>query len=186
MSDYNYGPIEHELAGGTSAEDDYDIDQGRIQFQEELTDAMIRAGAREIEPPALRAGQGDWTLSKPLTNQILADDLRRGVLATSIYGIDIPEDAADRIHFGAVIVFGNDERAAQIVTEHNQHATMIEQREQLSRAAYRAITRMEDLSRYLEKNDASTLGGIVAECLADLSVAIPAELLATIEQEGEA
>jgi hypothetical protein len=74
----------------------------------------------------------------------------------------------------------------QFAHEHNQHATLIEQRERLSRAAYQAIIRMEDLPRWLEKNDAPVLGQVVAECLADLSVAIPAELLATIEQEGEA
>lgn len=76
--------------------------------------------------------RGDrWTLSKPLTNQILADDLRRGGLATPIYGIDIPEDSSDRTHFGAVVIFGDSERAAQIVTEHNQHSTLIAQRERL-------------------------------------------------------
>lgn len=83
MSEYNYGPLEHELAGGQCADD-------------------CHFGDRD-EPPAPRAGESDeWRVHR-----------------------NKREIVNDR---GFYVAFVTDElTATQIVTEHNQHATLIEQ-----------------------------------------------------------
>lgn len=74
-----------------------------------------------------------------------------------------------------------------IVRVVNQHTTLVEQRDLLVRAAKNVVERLQDLPRFLEKNDSQALATITAECLADLAVAIPADnALATVEQGGGA
>lgn len=69
----------------------------------------------------------EWTLSKPLTNQIISDDFRRGLTGSiSIYGIDVPEDNGDRIHFAGVVVFGDEQRARDIIAAINERERLRE------------------------------------------------------------
>lgn len=77
-------------------------------------------------------------------------------------------------------------KAQMIVAALNSHhqgtvnATTTADLSRLVKAARRAIERLDHLPRWLRKNDAGVLGGLLAECLADLAAAIPAE---TAEQK---
>ena len=111
----------------------------------------------------------EWRLSTPMTNSIIRKSLGSSYGTT---GIDILN--GDRSHFGQIVVFNEPELAEQIITEHNQHAALVEQRDRLVTAAKNVVERLQDLPRFLEKNGTDTLARMTAECLADLAVAIPA------------
>lgn len=68
----------------------------------------------------------EWTLSKPLTNQIMNNDLRKGLIGSMLaYCIDVPENE-DVTHFAGVLVFGNEQRAKDIVVAINEHERLRE------------------------------------------------------------
>lgn len=68
----------------------------------------------------------EWTLSKPLTNQIINNDLRQGMKGTMpVYGIDVPKNK-DVTHFAGVLVFGDEQRAKDIVTAINERERLRE------------------------------------------------------------
>lgn len=112
---------------------------------------------------------GKWAVSKPMTTQIIDSDLRRGKVGTMpIYSIDVPESDG-RIHFGGVVVFGDQRRTEQIVNAMNQHSTLITQRERLLEAL-KGVAIM--LNTELEKYDSEPWAQRVREAIT------------TSEQEG--
>lgn len=229
MSDYNYGPLEHELAGGTSADeghtcidinnkathqdceacrtemlladethcteckrpantecveqghrtssqDDYDVEQSRIKFQKELTAAMVNAGPKEVELPAPRAGERDnWYLVKLGRNTFIERD-RESPFICDMQTYDSSDAERDEAR----------QLAEQIITEHNQHTTLIEQRKRLvqallevkagldlNRREYEATTGRKPSEQWWRAREPKWAQSVYA-------------VLATIEQEGEA
>lgn len=107
----------------------------------------------------------EWALSKPLTNQIISDDLRRGLTGSiAIHCIDIPEDGSDRVHFAGVIVFGDKKRAKDIVTAVNERERLREVLRQVRELARRGwLQRKDDTPRELFAEIAEKANAVFSE-----------------------
>lgn len=141
MSEYNYGPLEHELAGGQCGDDCHFGDHD--------------------EPPAPRAGERareeEWSRQQePIHGWVIYGDRR--VIARGIY---------------------REEDAAQIVTEHNQYATLIGQRERLL-ATLQKLAAFDDAGGNMVLRKQSDYSGFDEPG----AVRLARELIATIEREG--
>lgn len=153
------------------AKDEHHHCAGEAQLTRKGPPSRCGCSCHEYGPPAPRAGDRERVI---LNSDLVVRPMPKTLLKTKcLLATDDGWPVAE---------FYREEEAEGIAHEHNQHSTLVAQQDRLSLAAYRAVTRMADLSRWLEKNDARVLGEIVAECLADLSVAIPAEQVTTIEQ----
>lgn len=141
----------------------YDVEQERVKFQKELADAMVRAGAKEIELPAPRAGERDeWRILETVTRTSVINQRGENV------AVGMGRGARQRR-----------EHAEQIVSDHNQHATLIEQRQWLIETLRDEITALETWKK------ARGLPVDVADGIT-ISLSKLAATLATIEREGEA
>lgn len=102
-----------------------------------MNHATYREQLASEHEPAARGG-GEWQASKPLTNQILRNDIGGSYL---IAGIDVL--TSDHDHFGKIAVFGDDcnEVVVQIITEHNQHQSLVAERERLRDALGEMLNR---------------------------------------------
>lgn len=148
---------DHCGAQGTNASMEghvcYDVEQERVKFQKELADAMVRAGAKEIELPAPRAGERDeWRILETVTRTSVINQRGENV------AVGMGRGARQRR-----------EHAEQIVSDHNQHATLVEQRDRLVTALREYVTDRCNCYQGTQCQNCETKA-----------------LLATIEQEGEA
>lgn len=113
--------MQHVCKSSESESDDYDIEQGRIEFQKELADAMLRAGAKEVELPAPRAAEREatWTLGHVPTNARGTKTLFHGNTPVAIVGTESLNDH---------------QRALNMTLALNQHSTLVAQRDRLLEA----------------------------------------------------
>lgn len=142
MSEYNYGPLEHELAGGQCADE--------CQFGD------------HDEPPVPRAGERDeWQVrqTSPGESRSVFDNQKRLI--------------ANVINGGL---------AQQIVTDHNQHATLVEQRDRLFMAAqFLLAMNATNYDRDAMRNE----GGFDAlQKAVDYAIEQSRNSVTTIEREG--
>lgn len=128
MSEYNYGPLEHELTGGTHAEHpcseqvDDESTEGRTavyaDYERDPVTGEVFTVTKTI--PAAPERSERWHISTVKNDVYVAGSK---VNATEIYVDD------GRTDWCAQVL--RLERAKQIVDTMNQHSALIEQREQL-------------------------------------------------------
>lgn len=144
MSDYNYGPLEHELAGGTSTE--------KVECSGSCgIETPHWASFHDDEPPVPRAGESERVEHSPLPWHVYEGGNFVNV-ATEGY-----EDYVNKHHYlggpfsvasmeyNATPSYKSDHKKAManahlIVECVNQHATLIEQRERLVKLLTRALS----------------------------------------------
>lgn len=146
-----------------------DIEQARVESAEQVVVEGLRAkGLLDDEPPAPRAGE--WSAVKRAANMIDIVDNEGLIASVSRWrsGVAGTEREADEL-------------ANKILTEHNQHATLIGQRDQLVKII--SMTICHGCHNRIGWNETPTKYGDWTKCS---SCRAARELLATIEREGEA